>query len=589
MDSSLFFKTRSNLRQRKYRNGKVFLWYLFDSQKPLDFVLRSAEIDRFSQSGTDSKETVLDQTLELPLEDRAFLEELEATVKKTGTSLENFAQAKDFSDTALKVYDCLFTRLNASLDNTSFAEAPTSVDFYTQKALYITNLQPTLGPLFSLFQSTVTVLSLQTENAGEVEVFRDITKDWLEASRLLTQQLQIVGGIRKIANDATKQLTEQLKTVQDIELSSQDGFERLQTELFNMETLIDNFSQEWEKVFKFNISRLKSLAALAAKEREAEAGQKTLPQPADVILLPTSATISAPSLPVQTSPKSGVVIEDENPIRKLLERNALGLWLSPEETTLLKNLPLTTKSRIATASDFKTFTAEENTVVRFRLNYKLTNVYKSSSKLLDLSGKPLDPRVEDVGDLNHADFSTELYLLVMQNDGEIQTEFVLNFFYNLFATYFQPVLSQYVVLDCIQLQHYWPTKALGAFDQKSFDIPGAGSIEEPVSSKPFAFYLYSSMMRSRKNAFKFMVPGILAKYKDPRELASHKPLFDQFSSILSNPIFLGDGQNVELQVVIPTRKANALEPFVVVTDCFAAGFTGNYKRGLAFRNFKSSP
>jgi len=197
---------------------------------------------------------------------------------------------------------------------------------------------------------------------------------------------------------------------------------------------------------------------------------------------------------------------------------------------------------VARSETSRMFKTGVNNVLRVRFNFKLCNMYESSrKKYLDLSGAVLDTSsVDEPENVNHASFDTNLFFVVTKNDFSIKLDDVFDFFVlGLFVPFIQPLLSKYVILECVQFQNFWPAKELGSFHQKNFNLYGLGNLDKQIALKPFCLTFTSSIVKSSKNAFKFRIPGVLAKYKNFEELSEVEEKLENLKEVLSDLISFG--------------------------------------------------
>ena len=230
---------------------------------------------------------------------------------------------------------------------------------------------------------------------------------------------------------------------------------------------------------------------------------------------------------------------------------------------------------------------ETDFVVKLRFNYKLTNVFQNSVKLLDFPGNPLDKQEIDVSDLNCAGFSSDLYFVVMKNDGSIDIDALFTYFNDVFfKKSIQPMLSETVVFEGLQIQRYYPSKALNAFDSISYNEEGIRPISEKMASKPFCLTFSSPLIKTSKNGYKFVIPGVSSVFKEPQHFAKVKSELEVLARTLEGTIAFGQNDNLALSLVIPTGKSNSPIPFVPMTSCSIAGFSSSYRSRLLFRQSK---
>jgi hypothetical protein len=276
----------------------------------------------------------------------------------------------------------------------------------------------------------------------------------------------------------------------------------------------------------------------------------------------TGGSVSSPPGTLPTTLPSSPPVVSAIDIRLVLQKLSNSQNLTVQEENLIKSIGIGDLAALANEPVFNKFSVGVNTVVKVRFNFKLLNVYKAAATLVDSSGNPLDNRSIPIEDLNFATFKSDLYCAIVVNDGSVDTEAVLDLFYtDFFVKHFQPILSQLVVLENIQIQCFWPFKALGAFDQSSYDAIGDCPASQLISSKPFCFNLTSSLVKSKKNAFQFAIPGVTKELQDRAFYETKKTELAKFCKILMSPIKLGAGSLV-LSLVMPTKKANTPVSFV---------------------------
>lgn len=244
---------------------------------------------------------------------------------------------------------------------------------------------------------------------------------------------------------------------------------------------------------------------------------------------------------------------------------------------------------MAKTEQLAAFNVAVDSVVKISFGFKLTNVFESPASLLSSNGVELREPNRELENLNCASFSSELYFVVIENDLSVSTEKVIESVHSDIFKVLQPLLSAHVVLDSIQLQNFWPSKALNSFDQKNFHDQGSRPESEPVSTKPFCLIFTSSFVKSSKNAYKFSLSGVSTVFKNLGALeAKAKTALDQLAVKLAGEFVIGENKNLSLMVVAPTGKANSPLPFVPVTGCSVAGFAGNYRKSVKFSSPKKS-
>lgn len=182
------------------------------------------------------------------------------------------------------------------------------------------------------------------------------------------------------------------------------------------------------------------------------------------------------------------------------------------------------------------------------------------------------------------------FFVVVNNDKTLNANVVFDILYSkLFIEQMAPLMSEKIILECIQIQNFWPNKALGSMDIRTYNECGLQGETEEISSRPFLLSFSSSLMKSSKNAATFIIPGVVSKFKNLQELKTKKGDFEQLKEFLGNPIKLGSSDNVVLSLVAPTAKAGSISAFVPVTSCSVVGFSGNARKSVKFKKVASSP
>lgn len=195
---------------------------------------------------------------------------------------------------------------------------------------------------------------------------------------------------------------------------------------------------------------------------------------------------------------------------------------------------------------------------------------------------------KNVENLNNATSFSDLYFVVVKNDNTINADLVFDTFYkNIFVNQIAPLISEKLVLECTQVQNFWPNKAVGALDIRSYNEAGQCSEDEKISPKSFLLTFSSSLTKSSKNAFTFGIPDVVAKFKKAQEFNSRKESFIKLKHFLTNFISLGPLDNPVFALVVPTTKTGSISPFVPVTECSVVGFSANSRKSVKFRSVSS--
>jgi len=435
------------------------------------------------------------------------------------------------------------SQLGKKIENKPQAASLSNDDLRKQQAIFVASLAPIISVLIKEIE-LISELFLDSEFLENSDVFYVMQKKSINFAQYLFLICNLFNQLDGLQTSSIETVVKVVEFIKNLETAS--SYDSIRNEFSLVNDRFTKLVTSWTSLFT------ESNTILFALQQEALA-------------------ISNPLISQVPSPQT---LSNE----------------SGEETNLKQSVNLVDAVRLAREPSSNSFKSGENTVVKIRFNFKLANLYESSVKYVDLSGIPYDSLLDNPNNLNHVGFDTELYFVILQNDGSISMDDIFLFFnQNFFVPYIQPLLSGYVILECIQVQNFWPARETGSFDQVNYNSQGLGGVEEEIASKPFCLTFTSSLGKSSKNAFKFRIPGVLAKYKNFAELEKNKEKFDGLKTTLSDIICFGPEKNLQLSLVVPTRKADAKLPFLPVTSCSVAGFTGNYKRSLKFRILQKDP
>jgi hypothetical protein len=303
------------------------------------------------------------------------------------------------------------------------------------------------------------------------------------------------------------------------------------------------------------------------------------------VAVPASAALAAAPFSAPASPSLNASTVTQSDILELMRKTSNSDYLTPAESQILANLSLSQLATLAKKDDFKVFNIGVDIVIRLRFNFKLTHVFQAPVMLLTEDGEILNPAKESLENYNNATSISELYFVVVKNDGTVTMADVFQKFYKkLFEDQIAPIVSEKLVLEAIQIQKFWPGKALGAFDIESYNQAGGCPFEEPIAAKPFLLTFSSALLKSSKNAFTFAIPGVVTKFKKTKVFNGRKEQFKDLSDFLTNYVTFGPQDNLSLALVVPTNKSNSPVPFVPVTNCSVIGFAGNARKSVKFRS-----
>lgn len=574
---STFLSLSSNRRQFN-RLRIVPFFYLFEEKKP-DFFLRS-----FSGNPSELEQAQSQEAEEVLVADG---EEEEVLVgEKAVISLVTFNQQ------IIKKNSELHSAVMALVESAAgIAWDPGTDDYIENRAACILSQRPLVEQAFAGIKS---VFQIYKQNSSTVfvdsEEDRSAAIEEFEAATLLSLASfeTFANAIQYIPLLVIK-VPKLQREVADCKVFVKNRFPKSVGPVRSMMSgLYETFStamDSWTEIFNEENTHL-SEQSTAGKAYQKVAGKSgaVVSRILSAVASPSAPSATSVILAPPVSPAVGPLSKDQ---AKALGKLMTSQNLTSLEQAEVKSIGVGQLASIAHKEFFGMFQTEIDTVIKIRFNFRVLNIFTSGVSLIDSNGNLLEKR-GSVENMNCATFTSEIYYAVGSNNLKVKTEDVFAYFYQtFFVLLLEPLLSEVVVLEAIQIQNFWPKKALYEFEQETYDVEGACIASDLVSSKPFCFNLTSSLFKSKKNAFKFSIGGVSKRFQDRAILKAHKAKLEEFCKALEKPVKLGTGEDLVLYCVVPTRTSNSLVPFVPVTGCSIGGFGTNHRKSLLFRASKT--
>jgi hypothetical protein len=541
---------------RKKANQKKFKFFFFFDQKRFDYSLRAYEEFTFSSEQLQKKSSQIEPTSNPAAE-------TETSATPASTSPKDILPAKSVltEPVPLTVAEqieslpSLNTSLVANISSLAGTVGTPLVDtgdqeFEIVRAMFVLGQGSLVGSiLYQIGLVFERYAFLQEQSEAELDLVSSEIKQY--SSEIMTTVLFLLSIISQIPfmKSICEVAISQISPM-EAEIKTAPSAMEVVRQMVNVSELLTYVIDRWAETFK----KCNQLLF-----------QKSLENSSNIVVAPTTPTT------------------DE--IVQLMAKTANSDFIPLEDQKKLSDFSLADLAVLAKDKQFQIFSVEKDCVIKVRFNFKLTHVFQAPSALINEAGIVITPVDNDLENLNNVTTTSDLYFVVIQNDNSISVDEICQHFYkDFFLDVFAKLVSEKLELECIQIQRFWPSKAIGSFDTLMLNEPGLGPSDQQISTKPFILSFTSSFLKSSKNAFTFGLPGVLTKFKKATELKGLKADLHKLTAQLTGYIDFGPTANVRLALVVPTSKSTSPVPFVPITNCSVVGFGSNARKSSKFRS-----